>query len=1040
MKEHYCDKQCINTKYSLVRHLKEISENDEKYKNLYASWTLDEEVYTNALKTIITSFPHYSMHDSTHSWSIINKIEMVLGEERIRSLSPTDTFLILESAFVHDLGMITTEKEQKELWKDIEFKKYIEDIINDNLDSDLVTAAKYIKDIEENGVGDCKDWTINVKGFATLINADYFRRRHNKRSANVIMASNELSILSSRNNLIPERIMRLIAQISIMHGTQFSEVLEKLYKEDNGIGNDTIHPRMIACLLRLGDLLDLDNGRFNETLEKIVFMPQSSIDQKDKHQAITHFFVSPKKIEVSAICSNHNVYRATRKWFEWLEEELKNLSSKWSDIVPDQFSGGPPSLGKIELRIKDCDLINEKFNLKFNIDQRVALNFIEGSGIYDNRLECIREVIQNALDATKIQMWIDLTNGKYDYIIGKLKITKESLGFSNYIPKILKSMYTIKITVDYSEETDEFIMSIDDKGCGITLKDLKRMEDVGESWNNDNDKYKLISSMPEWMKPTGSFGIGLHSIFMITDLIEIQTKAENNEAYNIKMSSSRENGYISIMGDSKRKLNGTNIIFRFKSEIIDEITFNYKNSNLTNPNEIYSKFDIVDSNYMKQVRKEKLKLLLEYYLSDINWVNIDICGIEEKVLSGDTWNSFDKESEAEIDDDLLIKITYNESKKLIACVNDKKNNAQIQLQFVDLLSHEIINKRYDLLRMLNLRKIKTNANNTISELFYKNIKCDMVEGIDLFKAKINIVNGHARGLLSVNRNKFIDYKFLEEYVDRINSYILKKVAKRMWDYCLKEKDLIQDIEVLLAFFAYIIYCDNSIDLNELEKNVVYKEWKIREAYKINNQEVVNATLQELLNEKQILIVDELTDESVKQAKIKNIKIIFSTMVDKEKIKKLGFNRLEYINEINNYIIASKDNNYLTNDNIYCFDYSNNEVIKYHLDKLRSNKCARDRIEAFKYINKPASKICYLFTEKEEIISPFPRNFDYDILQSGVDKCILELKEKYKFDELINYVYNNCLDIKVFDNNNYKQQIENGYKELISDYIKFHEEI
>lgn len=32
----------VNVEYSLVRHLKLLSESDEKYRDLYATWILDE--------------------------------------------------------------------------------------------------------------------------------------------------------------------------------------------------------------------------------------------------------------------------------------------------------------------------------------------------------------------------------------------------------------------------------------------------------------------------------------------------------------------------------------------------------------------------------------------------------------------------------------------------------------------------------------------------------------------------------------------------------------------------------------------------------------------------------------------------------------------------------------------------------------------------------------------------------------------------------------------------------------------------------------
>ncbi len=130
---------------------------------------------------------------------------------------------------------------------------------------------------------------------------------------------------------------------------------------------------------------------------------KSSEVHKEKHSSITHFLVSPERIEVSAVCESDSVYRETRLWFEWLSDELKNLSSKWSDIVPIGFKGGPPSLGDIKLSIKGAEDITEQLNLRFNIDPVRAFELIEGNGIYTDELVFIRELLQNSMDATKIK-------------------------------------------------------------------------------------------------------------------------------------------------------------------------------------------------------------------------------------------------------------------------------------------------------------------------------------------------------------------------------------------------------------------------------------------------------------------------------------------------------------------------------------------------------------------------------------------------------------------------------------------------------------
>ncbi len=572
----------VITEYSLDKHLKKLCEMDEKYKNLYAVWTLDQEIYSKALMAVPMTFPHYSLHESSHSISIINKIEMLLGEDRIKSLSATDTFMILESSFLHDFGMIVIDEQIKKEWKEPRFKRYLRSVSENSFDNDIAEAAAYILKIEKYD----KDATdkaeficpIKIKECVTLIIADYFRGKHGNNSAAWINNSDELNIIINSNDLIPKRIMKLIGKIAISHNRDFCDVIETLEYESNGFGTDRIHPRFIACMLRMGDLLDLDNGRFNPVLEKMSLMPEISRIHKEKHGAITHLLVCPKKIEVSAQCKNDKVYRTTREWFSWLEKELKDLSSRWADIVPLNFQGGPPSLGNINLNIVGEEQIKGQLRFEFSIDQKRAFDLIEGSGIYNDKLIFIRELIQNAMDATKIQIWRDIKNGRFDDIPipgFDLKVfSKESLDRIYEIPKEIIEFYPIKISISISkfsnhegssekiskdnENVYKFI--IEDRGCGISLNDLKRMENVGGSWKSDDGLADFIEKIPCWFQPTGNFGIGLHSIFLITDEVEIDTKSENDKAYKLSFVSRRQNGYITVRSNNEFSArNGTKI-------------------------------------------------------------------------------------------------------------------------------------------------------------------------------------------------------------------------------------------------------------------------------------------------------------------------------------------------------------------------------------------------------------------------------------------------------------------------------------------------
>lgn len=66
-------------------------------------------------------------------------------------------------------------------------------------------------------------------------------------------------------------------------------------------------------------------------------------------------------------------------------------------------------------------------------------------------------------------------------------------------------------------------VSISDKGLGISKQQLKFLSNTGSSSKNVL-KQDIIRNMPEWMRPSGVFGIGFQSIFLLTDRVDIETK------------------------------------------------------------------------------------------------------------------------------------------------------------------------------------------------------------------------------------------------------------------------------------------------------------------------------------------------------------------------------------------------------------------------------------------------------------------------------------------------------------------------------------
>lgn len=120
------------------------------------------------------------------------------------------------------------------------------------------------------------------------------------------------------------------------------------------------------------------------------------------------------------------------------------------------------------LKIRRSYLI---LSLQFRRAKRFEI--LEGSSIYKDRFSCIREIVQNAEDATKIQLWRDIKNGMFysENGIDKAKVERGTLLPSD-IPAWIYEIYSVEICVEKDEKNDA-VISIVDHGTGISLDSLK---------------------------------------------------------------------------------------------------------------------------------------------------------------------------------------------------------------------------------------------------------------------------------------------------------------------------------------------------------------------------------------------------------------------------------------------------------------------------------------------------------------------------------------------------------------------------------------
>ena len=543
--------------YKLEHHLIELCNSNAAYINLLSVWNINKKKCQDVLSTVVMNYPHYTKHDISHSEAIITNIEMLLGEESIKVLSPTDTWLLLHAAYLHDIGMVIECKKIEENWDSKEFQNYLHDLENSSDDS-LAKNAKFINSLGEK-LGKKEtviSWPVRVRHAVTLIIADYYRKQHAEDSNSYIKdMGNAFHIDLGFNGLIPQRLIMLLADIVCLHTESTSKVLNLDY-QTNGFNADYAHPRFLVQMLRMGDLLDVDNNRFNATNE-VVFgeIPESSMNHWEKHMSARHMLITPDVIEYRADCSKLEVYRETRVFLSWLKEEVEFWTLNWKNIMPVNINGSAPRLGKCELLLEGIPDIQGLSDLRFSISSEKAFEVIEGANIYDDKFIFLREVIQNALDACKIQLWRDILENRY-----KAWITQDDVNeiqpfdidhkvFENYAVKVILCNY----------DDTHFEIVIKDNGIGLSAEQFKKICNVGTSYLGDKKRKHEVDAMPLWLRPTAGFGIGLQSIFLIAEEFEIYSKVSGNEGIYARVSSGRKNGYVQISKSDNLKCQGTEI-------------------------------------------------------------------------------------------------------------------------------------------------------------------------------------------------------------------------------------------------------------------------------------------------------------------------------------------------------------------------------------------------------------------------------------------------------------------------------------------------
>jgi len=500
--------------------------------------------------TIAGPFKEYTLHNRDHSKKLLHLVGQMVPASTIDSLSVLECLLVIYAAFLHDMGLSITSVERERILQADEFLDSLQQW--PEISDALVRARSRLEFATEKGrlqlemeIYQLQEAALSAYLRPLHASADRYRAL----IARLKTASGRSDLFDLRGVSFEEPLIDICVSHNLDPGSlaEVRGLYQERYPRDLALGGETANVQFCAAVLRLADVLDFDRERTPRILfeslgisSRIVPGAEVSIQEWQKHMSVHSLAIEPDEIVVSADSHHPVVEKAVRDFCGVIEREIRDtlavLRRNPSEIAARYSIELPIS---VRARVRSFGYVFKDMSLELN--QAAISSLLMGERLYSHPAAALRELIQNAIDACAARLKLEAN--------------------SQYSPRIDVSMET--------DETGRHWIKVNDDGVGMDEHVLTEyFLKLGNSYYESPEFRRLLlqsGHSKDIFTPISRFGIGLMSVFMIADVLQVDTKSFRSPRVDTTARSVRVErlGALAFVTDSaERSAPGTTIRVR----------------------------------------------------------------------------------------------------------------------------------------------------------------------------------------------------------------------------------------------------------------------------------------------------------------------------------------------------------------------------------------------------------------------------------------------------------------------------------------------